>query len=210
MKWLTLLEKHNIPFTIHILEKDDCFIINHITHKIKVIYLLDGFMQILQVFTNGEKICKQLIYSNSIVQNTNINTNKINTYYYKAVAITKTVVMSVPKKILEKTLKNNNILTQDFQITYRHPNNDIIKILIYKNTKKRVFHLLLILSKHFGKFENNYIVIPFYLSHFMIANITGSQRITINRIMSKLKQDGIINYNHKYIFIYQIVKLIAR
>ncbi len=86
--------------------------------------------------------------------------------------------------------------------------NEIISILSHRNTKKRIIQLLMILMKQFGQIKNNQIIIPFHLSHQTIAIIAGSQRITVNRIMNKLKQSGIVSYNKKSLIIYSVTKLI--
>jgi len=166
MKWLANLEKNNIPFCIHILQKNDCLIIPTTIETRQITYIIDGFMQILKTFTNGENICMNLLYKNQIIPNIKINIIENTNYYYQIVA------------------KNNN---------------DIKNILVYKNTKRRVIQLLLTMSKHFGKIKPKYIVIPFCLSHHTIAIITGSQRITINRIMYRLKKNKIISYNNQNI-----------
>jgi len=119
-----------------------------------------------------------------------------------------TVIATIPSQILNEKIKKNIICFQEFQIVYNTKNNDITNILVYKNTKKRVIQLLLTISKQFGKIKPKYIIIPFYLSHQTIATITGSQRITINRIMYRLKKKRIINYDKQKILIYSIVELI--
>jgi len=208
MKWLANLENNNIPFCIHILQKNDCLIMPTIIQKSNLIYVIDGFMQILKIFTNGENICMNLLYKNHIIPNITINIKENTNYYYKIVAITKTVIATIPSKILNERIQKNSNCVKEFQLLYNKNNNDITNILIYKNTKKRVIQLLLTISKHFGKIKPKYIIIPFYLSHNTIATITGSQRITINRIMYRLKKNNIINYDKHKILIYSIVRLI--
>jgi len=208
MKWLANLENNNIPFCIHILQKNDCLIMPSILEKSQIIYIIDGFMQIVKIFTNGEKICIDLLYKKHVIPNIKINIKHNNNYYYKIIAITKTVIATIPSQILNEKIKKNIICFQEFQIIYNRRNNDITNILVYKNTKKRVIQLLLTISKQFGKIKPKYIIIPFYLSHQTIATITGSQRITINRIMYRLKKKKIINYDKQKLLIYSIVKLI--
>ncbi len=208
MKWLAHLENNNIPFCIHILQKNDSIIIPKAITKSQTTYIIDGFMQILKIFTNGEKICIHLLYKKHIIPTIGINIKKNSNYYYKIVAITKTIIATIPSKLLNEKMKENIICFQEFQIIFNRRNNDITNILVYKNTKKRVIQLLITISKHFGKLKTKYIIIPFNLSHQTIAIITGSQRITINRIMYTLKKKRIINYDNQKILIYSIIKLI--
>jgi len=165
-------------------------------------------MQILKIFTNGENICMNLLYKKQIIPNIKSNIKQHNNYYYKIVAIKKTVIATIPSQVLNERIKKNIACFQEFQIIYNKSKNDIVNILVYKNTKKRVIQLLLTLSKNFGKIKPKYIIIPFHLSHKTIATITGSQRITISRIMYALKKKKLINYDNQKILIYSIIKLI--
>lgn len=192
MEWLTNLENHNISFNIHILKKNDCILANQRIKPNQIICILDGFIQTLQVFTNGETICIKLLYANDLF--TNINTyNKepyqnIN-YYYKSIALTKTVIATINETTFIKKIQHNTNLLNEFCNTNFYHNNEITQILSHRNTKKRLIQLLFILIEHFGKFTEHKFVIPFNLSHYTIATIIGSQRITVNRIMNDLKKN---------------------
>lgn len=209
MKWLTELEHYNMSFSIYILNTNDSIIFPHITDDNQIICVLDGFMQILKVFTNGEKICTKLLYKNNALTDIKFHVNRKTTYYYKAIAITKTAIVTIPTKELDTKIKRHFLkILSNFEMIYQ--NHDIIHILSYKNTKQRLVQFLLILIKNFGQINQNFIIIPFYISHNTIANITGSQRITINRIMSTFKQNQIIHYDNQRIIIYSILQLIQK
>lgn len=206
MKWLTELEYYNIYFNLYILNTNDAIIFSHTGDNSQLIYILDGFMQILKIFTNGERVCTQLLYKNNAINNINFYSNSMPTYYYKAVAITKTVIITIPTKKLKTKVNKTFNMINSFKALDQ--NYDIIHILSHKSIKQRIIQLLLILTKHFGQLIDNYIIIPFYISHYTIANITGSQRITINRIMSSFKQRHIIYYDNHKLVIYNILQLI--
>lgn len=192
MKWLTNLENYNISFNIHILKKNDCMLANPNSESNKIICILDGFIQILQVFTNGETICIKLLYANDLFKNisSDIKTpyQSIN-YYYKIVALKKTVIATINEKIFIEKIENNTKLLNELLTTNLHHNNEITQILSHRNTKKRLIQLLFILIEHFGKFTEHNLIIPFNLSHYTIATIIGSQRITVNKIMNDLKKN---------------------
>ena len=192
MKWLTSLEDHDISFNIHILEQNDCILAYQNINLNKIICILDGFIQILQVFTNGETICVQLLYANDLFANisTYIKTPYSNTnHYYKIIALTKTVIATINEKIFIRQIQHNTKLLNEFCHTNFYHNNEITQILSHRNTKKRLIQLLFILIEHFGKFTENNLTIPFNLSHHTIATIIGSQRITVNKIMNELKKN---------------------
>ena len=211
MKWIKHLEQYNISFNIHILHRNDSIIIPKIfhEHEAHAIYIVDGLIQLLKIFTNGENICTELLYKHNFFNKIELNCQKKINYYYKAIAIKKTIILIIP---IKKLIKNTSItyktdLWYKF-LNYKYNNNHIAEILSHRNTKKRLIQLFLILIKKFGKLTKHNIIIPFYLSHYTLGTITGSQRVTINRIMNNLKKNNIINYNKQQIIIYSIVKLI--
>lgn len=206
MKWLIKLESYDMSFKIKILKKNDCIIANQKNSNHKIIYILDGFIQTMQTFTNGEIINTQLLYTNDILidiqQPIQIKDQHTNCFY-KFKALTQTILIIINKKeFIKKIQKSDRINYNSLNL-----NKEMIIILSHKNTKKRLIQLLLILIKKFGVLKNNQISIPFTISHCNIASIIGSQRITVNRIMNKLKQNTIY-YDSKKIIIFDILKLI--
>ena len=86
---------------------------------------------------------------------------------------------------------------------------DMINITSHKNTKKRLIQFLFILVERLGVPTKKQIIIPLHLSHYTIATIIGSQRITVNKIMNELKKKEILSYDNKKISIINIIQLIS-
>lgn len=209
MRWLEHLENTNVHFTIEILQPNDSIIITSLIEDPQIMIILNGFIQTIQIFTNGEMICTQLLRANNIIKY-NYSINKPVNNYYKTIAITKTAILSIPLK----ELKYKKILFHQLTKIFKQLNNHnylqdhaMIQILSHKNAKKRIIQLLLILAKEFGQIKNKTIIIPFYLSHRTLSIITGSHRVTITRIMNQLKHKKIIFYNNQNIIIYHILSL---
>nr|YP_009660563.1 global nitrogen transcriptional regulator [Corallina chilensis]QCS25511.1 global nitrogen transcriptional regulator [Corallina chilensis] len=210
MTWIEYLEYHNIPFNIYILNKNDCIMLNKKFSKPQSMIILNGLMQLLQIFSNGETICTALLKQNNIISNILSNSPNTLTYYYKATAIIKTAIIVIPSNKLNHI--NNVLAKQPFNLyiqeSQHNNSHSMIQILCHRNTKKRIIHLLLILSKNFGILKNHEIIIPFYISHNTISIITGSQRVNVTRIMNCLKNKTIISYNKKNLIIHSLLQLI--
>lgn len=212
MVWLEYLENSNMSFNIQILKKNDSIIITHLLQETQLVIILDGLVQIIKIFTNGESLCTNLLKANNIIQLNHTQTKHL-TYYYRATAITKTAIASIPMQELTKKIKRTSKTQQSIKRfiklnIYNHASYDIMNhILCHKNTKKRIIQLLLILSKEFGQVQQKHIIIPFYLSHKTISIITGSHRVNTTRIMNKLKTDEMIAYNSQQLIIYNIIRL---
>ncbi len=103
MIWLEFLENVNISFNIEILQPNDSMIITNFLQNNHIVIILDGFVQLLKIFTNGETICIQLLRANNIIQLNNPKHKLVN-YHYKANAITKTAILSIPIKEFTKRI----------------------------------------------------------------------------------------------------------
>lgn len=210
MKWLNKLEDYNLSFKVKIIYKNDCIIADKNLDEHKILVILDGFMQKIKTFTNGETITLKLLYSTDVFTNTYIEIRspclKTN-YYYKFKALTDTIIIVLNRKELDKKTKKHYSKSFLLHEIYHYENNDILKILAHQNIAKRIIQLLLILTQHFGKVRKDKIYIPFNLSQNNIANIVGSQRVTVNRIMNKFKPN-ILYYDDKQIIIFNIIQLI--
>lgn len=80
----------------------------------------------------------------------------------------------------------------------------------YKESKKRFKTLLLFLMKNIGIYTKFGIIIIYPLSHQDIADIIGSNRITVTRIMNDLNRKKIISiYKRRFILHDPILLLTA-
>ena len=208
MKWLTYLEKYNISFKVNILNKEDSILINK---NNKIIYIIDGFMQKLQVFTNGEKLCTQLLYKNHILKKIKLIKRlpyKKHNHYYELIALKRTIIITIEEQeLIIKSNRSNQLIYQLHSLSSNY-NEDIIGITSHKNTKKRLIQFLLVLIERLGVLTKQKIIIPLHLSHHTIATIIGSQRITVNRIMNELKKKEVLSYDNKKISIINIIQLV--
>lgn len=208
MKWLRYLETYNISFNLHILNKEDSILIDN---NDRIIYIIEGLIQILQVFTNKEILCTQLLYRNQILGEylfKRTNFYQTNNHYYKFIALTKTLILTTNKKELITKGEKSKILV-DYLCYYNYIySKDIVTIMSHKNTKKRLIQFLFILIEQLGTFIDNKFLIPLNLSHYTIATVIGSQRITVNKIMNELKKKKILFYDNQKISITKIIQLI--
>lgn len=208
MELLKKLENCNISFHIHLLEKEDFILIGKANEKKHIVYILDGITRLTKVFSNNERICIKLLHSRQVVNISKECVHRQN-YYNVLTAITATKIIVMPAQAVKivKT-KSKTDKTKTGIICQQNNSSEIVSILSHRNTKKRISQLLIILVKQFGKIKGRMITIPFYLSQQAIAEITGSQRGTVSKIMNSLKRNKTISYGSKSIIIHNLVHLI--
>lgn len=214
MEWIEYLENNNISFNIYILEIGDSFIFYKRSQKQQLIIILNGLIKLINIFTNGEIICTKLLHKYNTIPYDTIKSYQKTNNYYKANAIIKTAILTIPLDKFEFYKKQKkNMSMEFFRLLHfigskQQETNLMIQILCHRNTKKRIIHLLLLLAKEFGHLKNNEILIPFCISHNTIGIIIGSQRANVTRIMNYFKDRNIISYNKPYTIIHNLLKLI--
>lgn len=200
MQWINHFSNHKIPFCIYKLNRGDSIIYSRYKDNNSCI-ILHGIIYLLKTFTNREIISLGIFPKNTIISE--IDTK--NYYYHTIIAIEQTFLLSFSwqdiincNKIKQNFLKKIITSYQNTISKYKIMNN----IYCHKYTKNRIIQLIFFLSKDFGLFDKNRILIPFYISQTTISIIIGSNRSNVNKIMKKLCKTQLISYyNRKYIYI---------
>nr|QCI06569.1 global nitrogen transcriptional regulator [Erythroglossum lusitanicum] len=208
MQWINAFSNSQIKYYIYKLNKGDSIIYNYYETYNKSLIILSGIIYIIKIFTNREIIPIAILNTNNIICLDNLYTTKQN--YYKLTAFEQTYIISFNMNELKyeshicKSLTSNIIKSYDLTLKkYELMNN----ILMQKNIQNRLIQIILFLSLEFGIVYQQKIIIPFTLSQKNLANITGSNKITINRIIHKLSKQMIIKYSLKKKFIFRIFLL---
>jgi len=114
-----------------------------------------------------------------------------------------TEVIRIAKKDFFDTLDNKevyNALLEMITTKFR-----IIMAQLYDNTycsaRTRLINLLTRLSRQYGIKEANTIKIDIKLTHEEIANMIGSSRSTVTRLLNDLSKNNYIQLKNKYIYL---------
>lgn len=209
MKWIGYLKKAKIPFKLYKLNAQDSIILEQNYNNGRILIILEGFIYLAKVFSNKEIKCISLLLKHRIIKPQEIEQNN-KTYYYKAIAIYSSDILSIHiDQIIYKTPHTNSLLTiinrfynytlKDYETT--------ASILTPKSIKARLIQLLLTLSEEFGKINKHSIIIPIYFSHDTLSKILGTNRVTVTRNLNKLQKEQLITYNAQYIKINNFIKL---
>ncbi|HET7627188.1 MAG TPA: Crp/Fnr family transcriptional regulator [Bacillales bacterium] len=82
-----------------------------------------------------------------------------------------------------------------------------VQELISEDVRHRIVHALLRFSKEIGKPKNNGISIELPITNRDFANMVGSTRETINRVLNQLKKEGILEADRNGMFIHDLKRL---
>ena len=104
------------------------------------------------------------------------------------------------RMMIEKhsSLKNQLLKLHGLRIRKLQRN---LEDLLYKNSETRIREFILNYADEFGQVKENGLRVKNLLSHKDIAQLTSTSRQTVSNVMSKLRRDGIIDYNSREITI---------
>ena len=91
-----------------------------------------------------------------------------------------------------KSVKNQLLKLQGLRIRKLQRN---LEDLLYKNSETRIKEFILNYLSEFGKQKDGLFIAKNLLSHKDIAQLTSTSRQTVSNVMSKLRKEGIIDYN---------------
>nr|YP_009313388.1 Global nitrogen transcriptional regulator [Dichotomaria marginata]SCW21642.1 Global nitrogen transcriptional regulator [Dichotomaria marginata] len=189
----------NIVAYTYKLNTEDKLIVHRETYSTYII--IEGIVVISKIFTNKEKFSICIIDQYQIINTPFNKENQVN-YFYQIQALTTTYLLSFPNKEIQKI--KNIIPNENKQIlSYYH----MIEILIHKNIRQRLIHLLINLSEFFGQYKKTYILINISLSYNTIGSIIGANKNTISKLIKELEHFKIITYKKQHIIIHDLITL---
>jgi CRP/FNR family transcriptional regulator len=71
--------------------------------------------------------------------------------------------------------------------------------IVFKDSSTRIIDFVRELARDFGKEKDGAIVVKNFLTHKDIAKLTFTSRQTVNSVLNRLKRNGQIDYDERYI-----------
>jgi CRP/FNR family cyclic AMP-dependent transcriptional regulator len=109
----------------------------------------------------------------------------------KAVVLEDGVVCLIEAEQMKMMMENHSSIK----------NQRNLKDLLYKDSETRIKEFVLNYIKEFGLKKEGVLKAKNLLSHQDIAQLTNTSRQTVSNVLSKLRREGVIDYNSKEIFI---------
>jgi len=127
-----------------------------------------------------------------------------------AIALENSTVYSINKKDFIELVESDKLLDKaftNFLITKVYNFKERIGDLLYKETDKRIISTLLWLIKYNGKIINNRGYLEPFLIHRDIADLAACSRQSVNNLLTTLRKENIIEFNHARLMVPDIKKL---
>jgi CRP/FNR family transcriptional regulator len=174
----------------------------------KFYVIKNGQVKLTKMIKNGDEQILNIFSDNDIIAEI-IAFDKGN-YPASAVTMKKTTLIVFEQSDFEDLiLKHPSIgvkLLQELSGRLRRA-QQTVRDLALKDSSAKVAGLLLFLAKKYGEDKNGKIILDLSLTQKEMANMIGSSRETVSRVLGKLENDGLIKTSRKKITIYEMDKI---
>lgn len=128
-------------------------------------------------------------------------------YHFTAEVIENSELIRFERQELEKMFAESKSFSTGFMKWLGNQNQMMMaqfRDLVFCGKQGAVFSILVRLSNEYGQHVDNGILINQKITNQELANYVGATRESINRILKRLINDGIISVNTKYITIHKL------
>ena len=180
---------HYAKDSLVFLEKEPCNTLNIILDGNIRIQKIDSFGKSLVIaeFKTGETVGETLLFGQP------------NHYPMSGISVIQTTMLYIPKEaVLYLCQHDNTFLVQFLKLISGKSitlSNKIDQISL-KTIRQKICEFLIV-----EYYKNNCLKIPLDMTKKEWADIMGVQRPSLSRELLRMKEDGLIDYNFKYIFI---------
>lgn len=166
----------------------------------KTIYMLKkGAVKIGNYTENGEENLKYVLNAGNIFGEMALADGNANDF---AIATEDSIICALSIEMMEDIMMRNKAFNKSVYkligLRLRKLERKLSSI-IFKDSFTRVVDFLKELAQDFGKEKDEYIVVKNFLTNKEIAKLTFTSRQTVNGALNKLKRNGNIEYDGRFI-----------
>ena len=159
--------------------------------------IANGDEQILNIFSKNDIIAEIVAFDKG-------------NYPASAVTMSKTRVLVFEQERLEELILDHpqiavKLLREMSHRLRRAQEN--VRDLALKDSSARVAGLLVFLARRYGEKKKDKIVLDLSLTQKELANMIGSSRETVSRVLAKFENQKLIKTSRKKIYIFELDKL---
>ncbi|MCC3144468.1 Crp/Fnr family transcriptional regulator [Halanaerobium sp. Z-7514] len=168
----------------------------------------EGQVKLIKMIANGDEQILNIFSKNDIIAEI-VAFDKGN-YPASAVTMSKTRVLVFEQERLEELILDHpqiavKLLREMSHRLRRAQEN--VRDLALKDSSARVAGLLVFLARRYGEKKKDKIVLDLSLTQKELANMIGSSRETVSRVLAKFENQKLIKTSRKKIYIFELDKL---
>lgn len=171
-------------------------------------YVKEGVVKISKVSDNGSDLTLHYFYPGDLFGEFNPNQDKYATF--SAEAVTNCTIASISQTDLEQLLSNDGQLALEFSKWLSHMQWYIqlkLRDLLFHGKNGALASFIIRAANTYGISDGDKIHIAKRFTNIEIANMISATRETVNRMLTKLKNDELIEYGQGRITILNLKEL---
>lgn len=177
------------------IEDEECNALNIILQGKVIIRKIDSFgkSMIIAEFKEGDTIGETLLFGVP------------NRYPMSVVSSTETIILFIPKKAVLHLCKSDEVFLERFLKFISEKSITLsgkLDQISLKTIQQKICEFIMLDYK-----KNNRLKIKLNMTKKQWADIMGVQRPSLSRELLRLKQMGILDYDYKYIYIKDLVRI---
>nr|BED43153.1 Ycf28 protein [Pyropia sp. Myanmar_A]BED43350.1 Ycf28 protein [Pyropia sp. Myanmar_B]BED43547.1 Ycf28 protein [Pyropia sp. Myanmar_C] len=192
--WLMFFKSKTIDYQIFSLTQSDIVLFDNSS---RLYIILIGSLIIRKVLKSTHKITLNLLTANDTFGQLEVVDDN---FYYEVEAVTKTNIACINYSTILKACSQYpsfNLFFINHLISRSAKAYHFVEIISHKSITSRLVSLLLLLAEQNGTQSNNGIIINYTIKHKILAQIIGSSRVSITRILSDLIKTKLISIQKK-------------
>nr|YP_009257622.1 global nitrogen transcriptional regulator [Coeloseira compressa]ANH09705.1 global nitrogen transcriptional regulator [Coeloseira compressa] len=204
MKNKQKLKISQMPCCIYKLHTKDSLIYTDNHNYQRNIFIVQGAILVVKVFTNQEIVPISILDNHSIIFIKSYSFN-LNNYYYKATALKETYLLTLKANYISSSIIHPYLMKAIYNTITKQIL--IAQILLHKEAKNRTLQIIIYLSEHFGYVENGNLIIDLQINYNLLALMTGTNKNSIRKILNNLENKILIKtHRDKILYITQYKK----
>lgn len=178
----------------------------HFGEHVDSFFLLrKGLIKISVMNNEGKEVIKYILQPGGFFGEMSLLDNHENKNEY-AIAIEDCEIVFIRAEKVKSLMKEDESLHKaiNFAIGNRFKKlEERMLSMLFMDVRERVFNFLKNYVKDFGLQHGNGYQARNFLTHEDIAKLTATSRQTVTKMMSGMKKSGLIDYNTRYMKVYQ-------
>lgn len=172
----------------------------------QIFLIVDGHIALSKETASGKELTLRIATKNNLIGE-NILFSTITTYTTTAKTTELTTVLSLAKSKLEGLIQNDSeTLVSCLKLLQVQSMREQSKLrdLLLHGKKGALFSTLIRLSNTYGEKVNDGLLIQKKLTNTELANLCGTSREVVNRLLQQLKKEAIISENNGLITVHNV------
>jgi CRP-like cAMP-binding protein len=168
-------------------------------------FIREGTVQLQEFLPDGRAVVLAILGRGEVFAQTQDKTGYGYFRDFQVIALRDTELVLMEEEVLRQVMERAPLVAMSIIKSFSSQIagiQQVIEGLLSRDITSRLIHILLQLADEFGTTDGEGILIEYSLTHQQLADMLGSNRVTITRRLGDLQKQGLLRVNHHNIILY--------